>query len=189
MADADRERWDARWRERGEALAAPEPWLVGLDLPRAGRALDVAGGSGRHALYLAARGLDVTLCDVSPVALATGEAHARRAGLPLATRAVDLEQAPLPPGPWDLIVVFHYLQRELFSSFPAALAAGGMLVVCHPTRRNLERHAHPSARFLLEEGELQRLVVGLELRSAEEGWLESGRHEARVVGVKARQRA
>jgi tellurite methyltransferase len=70
MPESDRERWNARYREEA-AIPPPSPFLVGLDalLPRTGRALDVAGGPGRHALWLARRGLDVTLADVSDVAL------------------------------------------------------------------------------------------------------------------------
>lgn len=50
----DREKWNARYREEGPP-SPPSPFLVGLDdlLPRRGRALDVAGGTGRHALWLA----------------------------------------------------------------------------------------------------------------------------------------
>ncbi len=182
MSDADRIKWDARYRERTGPLRPPDPWLTELELPAGGRALDLAGGDGRHALYLARRGLEVTLCDVSPVALERAAEQAAAAGLPLRTVAVDLEREPLPIGPWDLIVVFHYLQRSLFATVPQALAPGGLLVFCQPTRANLERHPHPSARFLLEDGELPGLLTGLEVLRYEEGWLgDDPRHEARLV--------
>ena len=69
MGEGDRERWNARYLEEAET-PPPSPFLLALDgvLPRRGRALDVAGGSGRNALWLARRGLDVTLADVSDVA-------------------------------------------------------------------------------------------------------------------------
>ncbi len=66
----------------------------------------------------------------------------------------------------------------------AVLAPGGLLVAAHATRTNLERHPRPGPDHVLEEGELPRLVRGLELVRSEEGWLESGRHEARVVARK-----
>jgi SAM-dependent methyltransferase len=145
-------------------------------LPRRGRALDAAGGAGRHTLWLASRGLDVTLVDVSDVAVTL----ARAAGIADA-RVWDLEEQGAPPGPWDLILSFHYLHRPLFAAYAEALAPGGMLVVVQPTRRNLERHPRPPAPFLLDEGELPRLVPGLELLRYDEGWLEEGRHEARLL--------
>jgi tellurite methyltransferase len=185
MSVHDRERWNARYREE-EPRRAPSSFLTGLDalLPRRGRALDVAGGTGRHALWLARRGLAVTLADVSEVALDEAMRSARAEGLPLATVQVDLEEAPLPEGPWDLILCAYFLHRPLFAAFPGALAPGGWLAFAHATRRNLERHARPGPAFLLEEGELATLVRGLHVIQLTEGWFEEGRHEARLVARK-----
>jgi len=151
-------------------------------LPRAGRALDLAGGAGRHAIWLAARGLDVTVADVSEAGLALARDRAAAAGVRLSTIALDLDRDPPPPGPWDLILVFHYLQRDLYRRLPSLLAPGGVLAIMHPTRSNLARHEHPSAEHLLEDGELPRLISGLEVLLSEEGWSEEKRHEARLVG-------
>ena len=186
MVAGDRERWNARYRDE-EAPVPPAPWLTGLDavLPRRGRALDVGGGSGRHALWLARRGLDVTLADVSDVALGRAARAAAAEGLSLTTVEVDLEAAPLPPGPWDLVLCVYFLHRPLFPVLAAELAPGGLLVVAHATRTNLERHPRPGSRWVLEDGELPTLVRGLEVLGYEEGWLEAGRHEARLVARKA----
>lgn len=187
MADIDRERWDARWREARPQ--APSSFLVSLDasLPRAGRALDVAGGPGHDALWLAARGLAVTLVDVSPVALERARAEAARRRLALETVERDLERLGLPDGPFDVVVCFNYLERRLFPRFEEVLAEGGLLLFAQPTRTNLQRHARPSARFLLEPGELRTLVPpGLTIVSLEEGWTGEGRHEARLVARRPR---
>jgi tellurite methyltransferase len=183
MAESDRERWDARYREAGARSREPSRSLLAFDdlLPREGRALDLAGGTGRHALWLARRGLDVTLADVSGVALEIAAAEAARAGLMLRTLQVDLEAEPLPSGPWDLIVCVDFLWRPLFATIPVALGPGGQLVVVHPTRTNLERHERPGLRHLLGDGELAGLVRGLEILRYEECWMVEGRHEARLV--------
>jgi tellurite methyltransferase len=188
MAETDRQRWDARYRERGPGHPEPSPFLLSLDalLPRRGRALDVAGGTGRHALWLARRGLDVTLADLSPVALEVARSAATAVGSPLRTLAVDLEAEPFPAGPWDLVVIVDFLWRPLFDVVPSALAAGGLLVVAHPTDSNLQRHSQPGPRHLLRDGELLGLVHGLEVIRAEEGWTEGGRHEARLVARRPR---
>jgi len=185
MSIQDREKWDARYSER-EAPSAPSSFLTGLDalLPRHGRALDVAGGSGRHALWLARRGLTVTLADVSEVALGQASRAAREEGLSLSAVQVDLEAAPLPEGPWDVIVCTYFLYRPLFAAFPAALAPGGWLAVAHATRKNLERNPRPGSAYVLEEHELETLVRGLEIIQLAEGWFEEGRHEARLVARK-----
>ncbi len=190
MAEGDRDRWNARYRDE-DGDATPSPFVSGLDalLPRHGRALDVAGGSGRNALWLARRGLDVTLADVSDVALERAAHRARVEGLPLRIVQIDLEAAPLPAGPWDLILCTYFLHRPLFAQFEAALAPGGLLVVAHATRSNLLRHPRPGPRHVLEDGELPTLVRGLDVLRSEEGWLESGRHEARIVARNGATRA
>jgi tellurite methyltransferase len=185
----DRERWNDRWRTAAESrdLSTPSSFLVSLGslLPTASedytpRALDVAGGPGRNALWLATRGVDVTLADVSPVALELARDAAAMAGVSLKLVEADLETGSLPPGPFDLVVAIDYLHRPLFSAFPKVLARGGLLVYAQATRKNLERNAHPSARFLLDDGELSRLVPALAIIRYEEGWF-GDRHEARLV--------
>jgi SAM-dependent methyltransferase len=117
----------------------------------------------------ARRGLEVTLADLSGVALELARREAARAGLTLRTLAIDLESEPLPPSPWSLILCVDFLWRPLFESISAALAPGGLLVVVHLTRSNLQRHTRPSPRHLLEDGELSGLVRGLEIVRYEEG--------------------
>jgi len=178
----DRERWDDRWRDRGEP-GQPSLLVTALAprLPARGRALDVAAGGGRHALWLASRGLDVTACDLSPIGLALCSAAARTAGLDVHTVEVDLEPGALPAGPWDVIVSFHFLWRPLWPALRAALAPGGLLLFVQPTVRNLERHQHPRRELLLAEGELRELATGLELLEYDEGWSAEDRHEARLL--------
>jgi 2-polyprenyl-3-methyl-5-hydroxy-6-metoxy-1,4-benzoquinol methylase len=182
MSDSEKERWDHKYRG-GAGATEPSAYLLSLDalLPKRGRALDLAGGRGRHAIWLAARGLDVTLADISEVGLSQARAAAQDAGVSIVTVAIDLERSPPPGGPWDLIVCVHYLHKPLFGFFTDLLAPGGLLVFCQPTLRNLERHARPGRPYLLVEGELPTLVQGLEVLQYEEGWLEEGRHEARLV--------
>lgn len=187
LGDSNREHWNARYRERPE-LAAPSSFLLSLDdvLPRTGRALDVAGGSGRNALWLAGRGLDVTLSDFSAEGLAIARRVAHERGVALNTLETDLEQAPFPAGPWDVITCFYFLHRPLFAAIERALAPGGFLVFAHSTRKNLERHPRPGPRHLLDEGELPRLVTNLEIVRYDEGWTDDGHHEARLVARRPR---
>ncbi len=188
MPVEDQHRWDAKYADRESAPVRPSLLLTGLDhlLPKSGHAIDVAGGAGRHAIWLAQRGLDVTLTDISPVGLDIARERAAAAGVELTTQHVDLEADPFPLGPnpsgkWDLIVSFQFLWRPLFTEFAKALAPGGLLVFSQPTVRNLEKHAKPPARFLLEEGELRQLASDLEIVHYEEDWLAEGRHDALLV--------
>lgn len=185
MSQQDRERWNDKYRE-GAGGTEPSFFLLSVAdmLPTRGRALDLAGGRGRHARWLARRGFDVTLADISEVGLGLAREEAARQGVSFETVRVDFEKDPVPPGPWDLILIFHYLHRPLFEQFQGLLAPGGLLLFCQATVRNLERHPKPPRGYLIEEGELPRLVQGLEIVRYEEGWLEEGRHEARIVAVR-----
>ena len=172
MSEEDRERWDATYRAGGHRDPPAPEWLAALDgeLPRAGRALDVASGTGRLARFWAARGLDTLAVDVSPEGLRLAREAAAREGLALETRVLDLEREPLPDGPFAAISCFHYLQRDLFPALAARLAPGGVLACEIATVRNLERNPKPSARFLLQPNELLALCRPLEVVFYEEGW-------------------
>ena len=195
MPAADRQKWDEKYARGEHATDVPSrviervgtrccqiaSGMKGGVEPALGRALELAGGAGRHSLWFAARGYDVTLTDVSRVALELARQRAAARALELRTFAVDLEESPFPSGPWDLIFSHHYLWRPLFAEFPATLAPGGLVLIVQTTVRNLERHARPPAPFLLEEGELPRLLAPLTIDFYEEGWNEEGRHEAVAV--------
>ena len=182
MAEADRRKWDARYRERGAGVREPSGFLEALDdlLPRRGRArrrrrhrparaLAGEAGAGCHpGRHLGGR------AGGRPGGSRPGGAHGAHV-------EVDLEAEPLPPGPWDLVLCVNFLWRPLFDAIPAALAPGGLLVVAHPTLANLERHARPGPEHLLGAGELPDLVRGLEILRYDEGWREEGRHEARLA--------
>ena len=189
MAAEDASRWDAKYRDRpqpqpgaSEALRSVEAWL-----PTSGAALDVAGGDGAQAAWLVQRGLAVTLCDVSAVALSRAEAMAGAHGLQLGTHRIDLEDMPLPAGPWDLVLCCNYLQPSLWGDVARCLTPEGRAVWLHPTVENLSRHAKPSRRFLLEPGQGREVfeAAGLEVSFAEESWV-GGRHLSRVVGALSR---
>jgi SAM-dependent methyltransferase len=142
------------------------------ELPRQGRALDIAAGSGRLALWLASRGLEVVAMDISPVGLDLARQAAQAAGLQLVTIPADLEVEPLPDGPFDVITCFRYRQRDLFPTIRNRMGPGGILIAEVATVPNLERHPHPSRKYLAETDELRRDCAPLEIIHYEEGWFE-----------------
>ncbi len=159
MAEGDQTKWDSIYR--GQLNLAPvSPFLLQIaeHLPSTGCALDFAGGHGRHALWLAKRGLEVTIADVSQTGLNAARAHAHSAHLHINTQRIDLEREELPKGPWDVIIDHYFLWRPLFARLPDLLNPGGVFIFCQPTIKNLERHSRPSRRFLLGEDELDVLI-------------------------------
>ncbi|HMC12402.1 MAG TPA: class I SAM-dependent methyltransferase [Pirellulaceae bacterium] len=186
MSLFDRQKWDAKYAAE-DVPREPSAVLQGLAplLPMKGKALDIAGGAGRNAIWLAQRGLNVTIADVSPRGLEIASERAKEAAVRITPLPADLEKGPFPAGPWDLILSVCYLWRPLFAIYPQVLAPGGLLVVIQPTKKNLDRHPKPPAGFLLNDGELPGLVSGLEILHYAEGWQADGRHDAVVVARKS----
>lgn len=181
MGDYERDKWNARYAT-DDVLTDPSPFLLDMlhFVPRRGRALDVAGGAGRNAIVLARRGLETTVADISAVALERAQADGRLAGVQLNTVEIDLAAEPLPDGPWDAVLVFHYLNRLVLSAIADQLAPGGVLVASIATTRNRERNERPPPPHLLNEGELPGLIGDLGVVHYEESWRDD-RHEARLV--------
>jgi rhodanese-related sulfurtransferase len=178
----------SRWpggRAHGPGLVCgPSSWLLqNADLlPPQGQALDVACGFGRHALYLAANGLEVTAIDRDAGRIERLRAAAARLGLPVDARVVDLEAGAFDLGAdrYALVLVIHYLHRPLFPAIGAALAPGGLLLYETFTEAQASRGRPSSPEHLLKAGELSRLVAPLEVLRGREGESE-GRMVASVA--------
>jgi tellurite methyltransferase len=156
--------------------AGPSRWLLeNADLLRPqSRALDVACGRGRHALLLAAAGFPVRAVDHDARALKGLRCVAARLGYPMAADRVDLEAPAVDLGgsAYDLILVVHYLHRPLFPALVRALAPGGVLLYETFTREQARRGHPRNPLFLLDPGELRRLVAPLEVLREREGEIE-----------------
>ena len=86
------------------------------------------------------------------------------------------------------IACVHYLDRGLIGRLANELAPAGLLVVAIATAKNLERYDRPSARFLLEPGELPTLLSGLDIVESSEDWRRNSVHEAWLVATKPTQK-
>ncbi len=178
-----RSSWDNRYRERSAPIDPAAFVTVELAplLGTPGRALDLAGGAGRHAIWLAERGWDTTMIDTSEVAIALASERAEEAAVDLRLVHSDLTAEMLPDGPWDVVLIVHYMQRNLFQPAIERLAVNGLIAFSVATVRNLERRERPPLPYLLDEGEAPSLADGLQILHYAEGWSTEDRHEARVV--------
>ncbi len=135
----ERRDWNRKHAESGRLYgAAPNRFLVEEVAGMApGRALDLACGGGRNAVWLAEEGWSVTGVDYSDVALAQARELAAERGVDVAFVQADLRHDLLPEGSFDLVVVL-YLQlpaderNRVLRRAAAAVGPGGtMLVVGH----------------------------------------------------------
>ena len=171
MEENARVEWDRRYREGSHASLTPDPFLLSAyeefiapAFPHGGHALDLAAGVGRHAIYLAERGWQVTLVDVSPQALALAQTEAKARGVSIACRAEDLTEWPLPASAFDLVLNLLYLERGLFAQIEHALKPGGILVFKTYTREQLRLGGGPThPMHLLESNELLRAFSSLQI--------------------------
>jgi SAM-dependent methyltransferase len=167
-----RDDWNRRYAEQELVWSAgPNRFLVteAGDLPP-GRALDLACGEGRNAIWLAERGWQVTAVDFSEVAVEKG--RARSAGVDFAV--ADLLAYEPEEQAYDLVIVF-YLQlsadelRLVLGRAARAVAPGGtFLLVGHDLRNLSDGHGGPQdAAVLYRAEEIPALLDGLELERAE----------------------
>lgn len=158
--------------------AGPSSWLVAnVDLlPRGGRVLDLACGAGRHALLLASAGCEVRAVDRDAGRITALNGLAKRLGLRVVAEVIDLEAERVDLGAdrFDLIVGFRYLHRPLFGAILRALARGGVLIYETFTVEQACRGRPTRPEFLLERGELRRLVAPLEVLREREGDYDGG---------------
>ena len=191
MQDAAKE-WDERYRLGLTMPDEPAALLVeNLSLlPKGGKALDIAMGTGRNALYLASLGFRVTGIDLSAVAVEKCREKAERLDLPIEALVADLEHHPLPSEEYDLIVNFYYLQRSLVPQILAALKPGGVLVFETFTIDQLQFGWGPKIPdYLLRPGELGEMFAGLEMLLYHEGVIQGDRGPKAVARLIGRKRA
>lgn len=158
--EEDRERWDRRFAG-SEFIYGREPARFLSDhrdlLPPSGRALDVAAGEGRNAVFLALHGFEVDAVDISRAGLEKAQLLADEAGVSIRTIVADLTDYDIKQQEYDVVVVINYLQRDLMDDLKAALKPGGIIIYQTYTTAQLDiPGAHPMRRdFLLEPGELR----------------------------------
>jgi tellurite methyltransferase len=141
------------------------------------RALDVACGSGRDAVWLALKGYDVEAIDLLPDALQRAGDLARRSGVQMRLTVQDLERTPtLPERHYDIICVFRYLQRSLFPALQNALAPDGFMVYETFHESNLLTGQKPTnPQHLLKTGELAHAFANLQIRIGQDAVAREGR--------------
>ena len=94
-----------------------------------GRALDVAMGQGRNAIYLARLGWDVTGFDTSKTGLGQAQKAARASGLKIRTVLASDEEFDFGTEQWDLVAIIYPIEKRSVYRVRQALRPGGIVVV------------------------------------------------------------
>ncbi|MCU1273362.1 MAG: Methyltransferase type 12 [Bryobacterales bacterium] len=182
--------WDERYR-RGEHLSdSPAPLVVeAIEKVHPGRALDLACGAGRHALFLAERGWRAVAVDASRVAIETVRKRARERCLEVDARVADLEkhEFEIEPGSFDLICDCCYLQRDLFPAIRAGVRPGGIAIAIIHIQDDSSEVKPMNPNFLLQPGELRRFFAGWDILHEFEGKPANAPHQRAVAEIVARR--
>ncbi len=110
------QRLEARQIFFDKVYSGPQSWFVEkpnellartVEGMKPGRALDVAMGQGRNALFLAARGWDVTGFDIAEEGLKAASASAGKLGLKLNAVRAGMDEFDFGTAQWDLIVMTY----------------------------------------------------------------------------------
>jgi SAM-dependent methyltransferase len=167
--------WDRRWTDKllhahGEPSSVVLDTLAGL---APGTALDLGCGNGRHAMWLAERGWDVTAVDFSTEALRQARERAAATGIDVDWVEADLAEYEPEAQAFDLVLVAYLHvaggERPVFQKAAAAVAAGGTLVVVGHDVTNVGSGAPgPSNPALLyTPADVASSLSGLEIARAE----------------------
>lgn len=168
----EKAQWDKKYSEGSHGSLVPDPFLPSvyrefLSSRPPGSALDVAGGVGRHAIWMAEHGWSVKLLDISGVGIALARENAARgaAASAIITEQRDLNTAhDLGQELYDLVMVFFFLQRELFPALISALKPGGHLIYKTYTNEQQRFSGGPThPMFLLQPNELLRAFSSLRI--------------------------
>jgi tellurite methyltransferase len=137
-----------------------------------GPVLDLACGSGRNGIYLAALGVPVVLCDISEEALSRARKLAHEQGVSPGFRVLDLEKegtAPLEEDTYGGMIVFRYLHRPLIPAIKASLRSQGILIYETFTVDQIRYGKPTNPNFLLSPGELCQWFADWEILHYSEG--------------------
>lgn len=190
MIDArrrEKQRWDNRYQSqefpRSETPAAILSDVIAVAPD--GRALDIATGTGRHAIFLAEHGYVVDAIDFSRVALKQATMTARERGVSVNWIQADLTDFTFPTEHYALITVIGYKDLDLLSTLADALVPGGVLVYEHHLGPAAPATSGPSTdTYRFRQNELLHGALSLRILAYRE-WStkESSEHAPRVTLV------
>ena len=182
MSEIERERWVQRWAEGDYHPREKPSELVMAWAPRIpkGKALDLACGNGRNALFLASQGFTVDAIDIAAPALQLASNAARERGLIINPVEADLEEYHLPLLAYELVITCFFLSRNLIPQVKDALKPSGYVVYEHHFLTEHDVAGPRDQHFRLLPNELLQLFSDFRVRFFTEGLEREG---DRIIAV------
>ena len=188
---SDRKRWNERYKLEEFALGKePNPFLKRYFRSHLrGKALDLATGEGRNAVFLALHGCNVDAVDISAVGLRKTRRLARAMGVKINTMLADLDTYSIGKGEYDLIINFYFLKRRLIPKIKGGLKKGGKVIfeTYLLEQRTLGVTGPKSPRYFLKPNELLKLFNGFRILFYREGTFREGGRKKAVASLIAQK--
>ncbi len=180
---SDQKRWDERFKGKRFAFGKePNPFLKKhIRLLPKGKALDIAAGEGRNAVFLAQQGFDVDAVDISEKGLWKARKLATEMGVKIHTSLADLDAYKIEKEKYDLIADFYFLRRSLIPQIKKGLRKGGWVIfeTYILEQRNIGAEGPKDPKYFLKPNELLRLFKDFHILYYREGiFKEGGRRKA-----------
>ncbi len=171
-----------KWNERYDLVQVPNPVLDVLEqnlhlLPKSGKSLDLACGLGGNALRLAELGFESHAWDLSDSAIEKVQEFSLERHLDIIAKQCDIsleeEQAAMCSEGFDVIVVGHFLLRDIMPSLISALKPGGLIYYqtfveldydCASSLEKVQDSGPRNTCFRLKSNELLKLFSELTIR-------------------------
>ena len=156
----DRKRWNQKYLKGTYSNGPSSIVKKYYKLAPQGKALDIAAGTGRNAIFLAEKGFQVEAVDVSDVGLKRiSKRHPN-----LHPVCIDIDTFDIPADRYSLILNIRFLSRRLFSCICEGLTAGGVLIFeTYLEAPNRESRAPICRDYLLKENELLHVFQSLRI--------------------------
>ena len=128
---SERKAYDEIYSQSSDVYtAAPNSFMVRtIAGRRPGRALDVAMGQGRNALWLASQGWAVTGFDISAIGIEVARKEAEKRSLFIETLVTPYEDFDWGKEKWDLILFSYFFQQAALPKVWESLKPGGLILV------------------------------------------------------------
>lgn len=189
---SDRKRWDERFKGEGFAFGKePNPFLKKhIRLLPKGKALDLAAGEGRNAVFLAQQGFEVDAVDISKVGLEKTRALAREKGVRIHTLCADLKAYQIEKEKYDLIANFYFLSRNLIPKIKRGLKKWGRVIfeTYILEHREISTEGPKDRKYYLKPNELLRLFKDFRVLFYREGVFKEGGRKKAVASLIAEKR-
>jgi SAM-dependent methyltransferase len=163
---SDRFKWNQKY-ETEQLSDAPSSIVKQFyRLAEGKKALDIASGNGRNALFLAKQGFAVDAVDISDAGLNLFAGKHEK----VRPICADLDNFDIASGQYDLILNIKYLNRRLFPYVREGLKRGGVIIFQTFLDSADENTEQPHCRdYLLRENELLHAFLSLRILYYREG--------------------